>query len=734
MHKSKLTKNIPLLLMIFINTVLVMTIISLMSYAQNLLKSDIQTNLTEIVEQNKDAINLNLSNEVNNLAVIANQLTERFSQQNSTLQDVFVQYANEKNEFQLFFSLPNGTAYFPNGATLDITGRNYFRIAMADESNISDRLISRATGEPIFVISSPVTIDNEIVGTIQRQYSIEQMYNLCAASLYSDIGYTYIINGDGYIIISSQDENYTPESDNLFRLLYPKNPDETKTLKTDIENNATGFMELNYKNAKLFATYTPLDKVYDWYLVSSIQKDAVLPNVQTVVKIFYAVLCVLFIGFLLSSSYFLYSRKLQEKKLSRLAFIDPVTGRDTFTKFQFNLLDILQKNPNKKFYIFTFDVDNFKYINNYYGYSTGDEILSIIHQLYASVLKENELCARIYSDHFVMLLTDASESRLNSIFSSEITVNNILVYLSAGIYEITNFDENVNLMVDKANMASKSTKGTHRKAVAFFDKELNKQLIQNEQSKRSIEKAIQDDEITPFFQPKVDINTNKIVGAEALARWCTKSGAILPPSEFISLSEKTGLIKDIDFIIFEKTLKFLRTCLDNNIECAPISINFSRVHLINPDLIHFILAKIKHYNVPTSLIEIELTETVIFDNYQLMDQFIRKLHESGLHVSMDDFGSGYSSLNMLKDVEVDVIKFDRGFLQNTKKSDRQKSILSAITTMARDLNIKIVVEGVETEENVMLMKEYGLAVAQGYYYAKPMPQDEFFKIYGDGKI
>ncbi|MEG2837972.1 MAG: EAL domain-containing protein, partial [Erysipelotrichaceae bacterium] len=104
------------------------------------------------------------------------------------------------------------------------------------------------------------------------------------------------------------------------------------------------------------------------------------------------------------------------------------------------------------------------------------------------------------------------------------------------------------------------------------------------------------------------------------------------------------------------------------------------------------------------------------------------------HVSMDDFGSGYSSLNMLKDVEVDVIKFDRGFLQNTKKSDRQKSILSAITTMARDLNIKIVVEGVETEENVMLMKEYGLAVAQGYYYAKPMPQDEFFKIYGDGKI
>lgn len=734
MHKYKFVKNIPLLLLILVNSLLVLTIFSLMGYAQNLLNSDIQTNLNEIVIQNKDVINNNLSNEVNKLNLVASQLSERYSQKQIPLEQIFIEFANDKNESQLFISLPDGTSYLPDGESLDVNGRKYFRLALEGQSNVSDRLISRANGSTLFVMSAPITNNNEIIGTIQRQFTLEQMYALCSSSLYSDKGYTYIINSDGYIIISSQDEEYTPESDNLFRLLFIDNPDETRILQEHINTNTTGFMKVSYRGTNIYASYTPLDKVYDWYLVSSVKTNAVLPNVQTVVKIFYVVLFVLFIGFLLSSSYFFYSRLEQEKKLRKLAFIDPVTGLDTFTKFQFDLQSIVQSNPTKKFFIFTFDVDNFKYINNYYGYNIGDSILTIIHKLYSETLLPNELCARLYSDHFVMLLEDASTQRLNSLFSSEITIDNIIVYLSAGIYEITDSNENVNLMVDKANLASKSTKGNHHKKVEFYNAELDKKLIQNEQAKRAIEKAIQNDEIVPFFQPKVNINTNKIEGAEALARWITKAGIIIPPSDFIPLSEKTGLIHEIDFIILEKTLRFLRKCLDDGIDCAPISINFSRMHLMSHDFITRLISKINEYQIPPKLIEIELTETVIFDNYQIIEDFINHLHEHGLQISMDDFGSGYSSLNMLKDVEIDVIKFDRGFLQDTQKSDRQKVILSAITNMAVGLGIKVVVEGVETEENVNLMKEYGCTIAQGYYYAKPMPINQFEIIFKEGKI
>lgn len=734
MHKYKIVKNIPLLLLVLVNSLLVLTIFSLMGYAQNLLNSDIQTNLNEIVIQNKDVINNSLSNEVNKLNLISSQLSERYSQKQIPLEQIFTEFANDKNESQLFIALPNGTAYLPDGESLDINGRKYFRLALEGQSNVSDRLISRANGSTLFVMSAPITSNNEIIGTIQRQFTLEQMYDLCSSSLYTDKGYTYIINSDGYIIIGSQDEEYTPESDNLFRLLFVDNPDETRILQEHIDTNTTGFMKVSYRGTKIYASYTPLDKVYDWYLVSSVKTNAVLPNVQTVVKIFYVVLFVLFIGFLLSSSYFFYSRLEQEKKLRKLAFIDPVTGLDTYTKFQFDLQSILQSNPTKKFFIFTFDVDNFKYINNYYGYNIGDSILTIIHKLYSETLLSNELCARLYSDHFVMLLEDASTQRLNSLFSSEITIDNIIVYLSAGIYEITDSNENVNLMVDKANLASKNSKGTHHKKVEFYNVEIDKKLIQNEQAKRAIEKAIQNDEIVPFFQPKVNINTNEIEGAEALARWITKAGIIIPPSDFIPLSEKTGLIHEIDFIILEKTLRFLRKCLDDGIDCTPISINFSRMHLMSHDFIVRLISKINEYQIPPKLIEIELTETVIFDNYQIIEEFINHLHKQGLQISMDDFGSGYSSLNMLKDVEIDVIKFDRGFLQDTQKSERQKVILSAITNMAVGLGIKVVVEGVETQENVNLMKEYGCTIAQGYYYAKPMPIDQFEIIFKEGKL
>ncbi|MEG0076821.1 bifunctional diguanylate cyclase/phosphodiesterase [Anaerorhabdus sp.] len=735
MRKPKVTKKLPLLLLLLVNALLVLTIFALMSYAQNLLNDDIETNLKEIVEQNKDVINNNLSSEVNSLSIVAKQLAERYSQQEDVpLEQSFMEYTLQNNETQLFLALPNGSAFLPSGTTIDVTGRQYFRLSMAGESNISDRLLSRWDGQVLYVISAPILYKDEVIGTIQKQFSLEQMYALCSTSIYSDAGYTYIINGDGYIVISSQDEDYTPESDNLYRLLYSDNPEQTRSLQKGIEDKTTGFIKLKYKGSDVYATYTPLDKVYDWYLVSSIKTNAVLPNVRTVVKIFYAVLLVLFIGFLISTSYFFFSKRAQERKLKKLAFIDSVTGLDTFTKFQFDIQNIFQVNPDKQYYIFTFDVDNFKYINNYYGYDVGDKILSVIHHLYSRVLKNDELCARIYSDHFVLLLEDCRAERLKEIFLPELTVDNIVIYLSAGIYKVNDKNENINLMVDKANLASKSTKGTHRKKVEFYDSELDKKLIQNEQAKRAIEKAIQNDEIIPFFQPKININTNEIEGAEALARWITKDGVVIPPSDFIPLSEKTGLIHEIDFAIFRKTLQFLRTCLDQNIKCYPISVNFSRMHLMSHDFVHHLLQLINEYDVPTQLIEIELTETVIFDNYQIIEEFINHLHEHGLQISMDDFGSGYSSLNMLKDVDIDVIKFDRGFLQDTAKSERQKIILSSITKMAHDLDIKIVVEGVETQDNVDLMKEYGCNVAQGYYFAKPMPQEDFKIIFKEGKI
>ncbi|MGO0882848.1 bifunctional diguanylate cyclase/phosphodiesterase [Clostridioides difficile] len=736
--KTKNFKNIPFLLTVFVDILMVIAVFYLMNYVQHLLQSDVKINLTEIVTQNKDVITNKLMMEVNNLDLASNQVSERFSQSEDRSQDslksIFLQYSKEKNDDNFFLASKDGNAIFPNGKELDISGRHYFKLALDGIQNISERIVSRLDGEDIFVISVPLKYQGKIIGSIQKQYTLKEMYNLCSVSLFSEKGRMYIINSQGYILINSQENIYSRESDNYYRMIFLQNPEISKRLENDIKNNRSGIMETELNGEKFFSAYTPIDQVYDWYLISSVSTDAVSANTNIVIKLFYFILLavVMFFGF--SMIYFLYLKDKQQAKLKRIAFVDTITQGNTYAKFEFDLQNLLQANTNKQFYIFTFDIDNFKYINNFYGFDVGDKILKKINEIYTKKLSENEQIARVYSDHFVILLEDASEKKLNTIFDSELNIDGITVYLSAGLYPITNRKESINLMIDKSNMAAQKIKGMRYKRVEIYSEEFDKQMIHNEQIKRAVEKALDNDEIIPFFQPKVDINSHKLVGAEALARWITKDGKLRPPGEFISVCEKTGLITAVDMTIFEKTLKFIKRNLENGIDCVPISVNFSRMHFLNKDFLNILLQKLDEYKVPPHLIELELTETIIFDNYEMIEEFINKVHENKLQISMDDFGSGYSSLHMLKDIDIDVLKIDRGFLKDTANSNKQKAVFAAITQMARSLNIKVVVEGVENIENVKLMQEFGCSIAQGYFYSKPINEQDFEKLYQEGKI
>lgn len=738
MMKTKNLKNIPFLLTVFVDILMAIAVFYLMNYVQYLLQSDVKINLTEIVTQNKDVITNKLMMEVNNLDLVSNQVSERFSQSKDKSQDslksIALNYSKEKNDDRLFFASEDGKATFPNGKELDISGRHYFKLVSKGIQNISERIVSRLDGEDIFVISVPIESHGEVIGSIQKQYTLKEMYNLCSVSLFSEKGHMYIINSQGYILISSEQDIYNRESDNYYRMIFLQNPEVSKSLEKDIQNNHSGIMETELNGEKYFSAYTPIDKVYDWYLISSVSTNAVSSNTNIVIKLFYFILLVVVMFFGFSMIYFLYLKDKQQTKLKKIAFVDTITQGNTYTKFMFDLQNLLRTNVNKQFYIFTFDIDNFKYINNFYGFDVGDKILRKINEIYTKRLSINEQIARVYSDHFVVLLEDASEQRLNSLFDSELKIEGVTVYLSAGLYPIINRDESINLMVDKANMAAQKIKGMRYKRVEIYSEKFDKQMIHNEQIKRAIEKALDNNEIIPFYQPKVDINSHKLVGAEALARWRTDDGKLRPPGEFISVCEKTGLITAVDMTIFEKTLKFIKRNLEKGVNCVPISVNFSRMHFLNNDFLDVLLQKLDEYKVPPHLIELELTETIIFDNYKMIEEFINKVHDNKLQISMDDFGSGYSSLHMLKDMDIDILKIDRGFLKDTANSDRQKSIFAAITQMARSLNIKVVVEGVENIENVELMREFGCSIAQGYFYSKPISEQDFERLYQEGKI
>lgn len=724
------------ILTVLVDIILIFAIFFLMSYVQYLLKEDARINLTEIVTQNKDVITSKISMELNNLELDANQLSDRFTHvwdsDWETQKKTFMEFVEKRGDTTLVWARSDGRAVGCDGLEFEISGRTYFRLGMEGTANISDRLISRVNGEDTFVVCVPLIYNNKVMGTIQKQYTPEAMYNLCSLSLFSDKGSTYIINSDGYILICSEGNQYNRESDNYYRILFLSDAETSKRLNEDIKSEKAGFMETTINDEKVFFAYTPIEEIHNWYLISSISTSAVSPNANYVVKLFYIILFVMTLLFSFSMFFYWAMKRKQQSSLEHIAFVDDVTGGDSYTRFMVDFHQIIRENPQQTFYICAFDIDNFKYINSFYGFEKGDCILKALYKCCHGKLTTNERLARNNSDHFVMLLEDCSIERLQDLIGGEREFGDIKVYLSAGLYHVEDNMESISLMVDKARIASQKTKGMHFKNVELYSEEYDKITTHNEQLKRALEKALENKEIVPFFQPKVDINTRKLLGAEALARWKTKDGKLISPAEFIPVCEKTGLITLVDMAIFEKTLEFIKSNLVNGVECTPISVNFSRMHLLNDKFIETFLNKLDEYRVPHELIEIEITETVIFNNHETICKFINELHKHGLHISMDDFGSGYSSLHMLKDVEIDVLKIDGGFLIGSSSNERQRAIFGTIIEMAKKLQIKVVVEGVETIEDVKLMKEFGASCAQGYYYARPMDIDRFTDIYGEG--
>lgn len=717
---------------------LVIAVIYLMNYVQYLLNEDVRINLTEIVTQNKNVITGNLALAMNNLELSAKQLSDKFTVEGSPsdkeLIESFIALANKEEDNTLSFATLKGDSYTRDGTNVNIYGRAYFQLGIKGIPNISDRLISRIDGQDIFVMCVPVTYQDKVVGTILKHYTPQEMYSLCSVSLFSEKGSTYIINSQGYILIGSETSQYSRESDNYYWIMYPTDPEGAKALERDVKEEKSGFMETVIEGRKVFFAYTPIDQIHDWFLISSIDTRAVSPNANAVVKLFYFVLISVTMIFSLTLFYYGRLKRKKRQELEQVAFIDMVTEGDSYTKFTLHLTEVLKNHPEKQFYICSFDIDNFKYINRFYGFERGNQILKAVYGYYKAKLLPDECVARVMADRFVLLLTDISQERLEGLIDFAPVFYEIKIYVSAGLYTITDPEESVSLMVDNAEMAAKTCKGQHFKSLTQYTDIAEKNLVRDEQLKRSVELALQNEEIIAFFQPKVDINTGKLVGAEALARWRSSDGKLIPPSDFIPICEHTGLIALVDMAIFEQTLAFLRSNLEAGVPCVPISVNFSRLHLLNNRFLETVVKKLELYGVPTELIELELTETAIFDNYQHISEFINGLHDRGLKISMDDFGSGYSSLHMLKDIDIDVMKIDRGFLADSLSNERQRIIFGTIVQMADKLNIQVIVEGVETEENVSLMREFGCLYAQGYYFAKPMDISVFDAVFKEGSV
>jgi diguanylate cyclase (GGDEF)-like protein len=420
------------------------------------------------------------------------------------------------------------------------------------------------------------------------------------------------------------------------------------------------------------------------------------------------------------------------KKLEIFSSIDRLTkipNRNTFVE---KTQSIIESNPDIKFAIVRFDIESFKIINQLFGTSEGDSILKFIAVKLQEIIEpiKNGTYCRITSDLFAFSIPYESEELLNSIIDTLVAAVkmyplNFDITLSFGIYIAENSEYSVRHMLDRAGVAQKATKNNYKSHVSYFDEALREQEEIEITIVSEMKRALENGEFKIYLQPKVDMRTGEIIGSEALVRWVHPEKGLISPRSFIPIFENNGFITELDYYIFATVSKQLDKWRSEGIPILPVSVNVSRADLYDPNLFPNIVKIVDTYNIPHEFIEFELTESsFISDNHKLVE-LTYNLQKGGFHVLMDDFGSGYSSLNSLKDIKVDVLKIDINFLPTSTSDERAGKILTSVVSMANALDLKVVVEGVETRDQADFLISIGAYEAQGYYFFRPMPVEEY---------
>ena len=430
---------------------------------------------------------------------------------------------------------------------------------------------------------------------------------------------------------------------------------------------------------------------------------------------------------------FLLKRKIKYSKfITKKLFTDNLTGLLSKDGFDHFVSQRLEKNHLDSYCIIAMDIEHFEHYNALYGYSAGDELLKNIGKLFINLCPRDELVARLSSDKFVLFANEdtlSAERRIEQIRIGIQKLNsNYKININFGVYRLSNGKFQSAKMRDYAKSALRTVKDNSMKYIGYYDLDLNNKILQETKIAAEMEKALQDREFIVYFQPKYGCNSEKPVGAEALVRWKKNTGEIISPVDFIPLFEKNGFITKLDIYVFEEACKLLENQIAMGIEPVPISTNFSRVHMYNQNFAKKLAEIAGKHNIPPYLLEIEITESAFISNHKMLVSLIENLHGYGFLVSIDDFGSGFSSLNLIKEIRFDVIKIDQIFFNDNKVSSRTKSIILCIIALAKELGMRTVAEGVETEAQFKFLKENKCDTIQGFYFSKPLEENIFTQL------
>lgn len=548
-------------------------------------------------------------------------------------------------------------------------------------------------------------------------------------------GFSCIVSETGQVVVNG--DNQRGNSQSIQLLTEKTNGDIERAIRsviTKTKQNGQKLFELTLdsRNTMIMAC-NPLG-VNDWYLFSFVPTNILEENTNQYIGKYWLLTLLSMAAFIMVVIKIRRLYKENVSKIEELAFTDFITGGNNNSAFLIEAKRKIGENEKQRYALVFLNILGFKNINEKYGVTVGNHVLKYIYQILKSCIYEGEIVARSESDHYFILLQEETEEAVQKRIDimmkkmSGITGKTAYGYgfnFSQGASFVEAKGRDIRIFQDRAVRASEYY--DEGKRCVFYNEELytklNKEIVLNE----TFENAIENQEFEVYFQPKVNLKNQKTGGAEALVRWNHKDYGMISPAEFILLFESNGKICRLDLYVFEKVCKLLNQWAQQGIPPVKVSVNLSRVHLMEKGV--ECLKELKSikdsYHIPDGQIELELTESMFIEIKQLekIKKIIEQMKEYGFLCSLDDFGFGYSSLSLLKEFDVDTIKLDRLFFVNS--NEKSWKVINAFISLAHELDITVVAEGVEEKEQVEKLKEMNCDLVQGYFYSKPLPAEKF---------
>lgn len=618
--------------------------------------------------------------------------------------------------------------------------RNAIREALAGQVQISEPYLSKFVNQQVMIIAAPVDDDRGFrTGAVFAVRPLKDYSEILRESRHNFNERLYLLNSKGYIIASSRTDDVLIEG-SLFSEELIQGADEKEFLNSladdvgpiDPHSRSTCRQyELDGPNGEVSVHAQRVD-INDWTLVYALDHDVsfmVIYRDMIVLGLALFFFLAVIIG--LGIYAYLNIRRSTERQQQLLSH-DQLTGALNFSRFYYELQQI--DFAKHSYALASFNVRDFRYINKFAGVSIGDLLLKTIANVAAALPQMCFVC-RTDSDRFYLLFKASSTDeatiivddlikRLQQNFSFIKLSCSLVCYSALAISEVY---DTADSLIQKTQIAARYIDKKFNHTISVYDRALQleeQRLKGHEQRMRS---ALENGEFKLYLQGQFDLRDQSIARAEALVRWELPDGTIIYPDQFIALFEQNGFSTELDFYMFEQACKTVRNWIDNGYEPIAISVNQTRTLLSYPNYVHRLKEILDLYEVPARYLMIEMLEGEMATHIEQLNDVVDELHKVGIRMALDDFGTGYSSLNVLAGMSLDEIKFDKQFLlvADPKEKLRNRFILKQMMRIVRMFNMSSVVEGVETAEDVDFIKEIGCDFAQGFYYSRPIPLDDF---------